>query len=144
MAIKCAIPYLLFNGSATKAIELYKEALGVKVEMLTYFKNMPKSETVPLRDEDLDRVMHARLSLDGMMLLVSDGSSNQKVTEHGNSMQVFLEFTDVEEMTQKFDALARGGKVTMPLSDTFWGARFGMLTDALGVRWMFSCERRKA
>jgi len=31
----------------------------------------------------------------------------------------------------------------MPLQDTFWGAKFGMLTDAFGLRWMFNCEAAK-
>ena len=31
----------------------------------------------------------------------------------------------------------------MSSGDTFWGAKFGMLTDAFGVRWMFNCETRK-
>lgn len=46
-------------------------------------------------------------------------------------------------MTKKFDALAVGGRVTMALHDAFWGARFGMLTDAFAIRWMFSCELKK-
>ncbi|HTY54572.1 MAG TPA: VOC family protein [Candidatus Binataceae bacterium] len=46
-------------------------------------------------------------------------------------------------MPKKFEALAAGGKVTMQLQDTFWGARFGMLTDAYGIRWMFNCELKK-
>jgi len=37
-----------------------------------------------------------------------------------------------------FDALAEGGSLTMPLQDTFWGARFGMLADAFGIRRMFN------
>jgi PhnB protein len=47
-------------------------------------------------------------------------------------------------MAARFDALASGGKVKMPLQDTFWGARFGMLTDAFNINWMFNCEKRKS
>ena len=47
-------------------------------------------------------------------------------------------------MTKKFDALAEGGKVQEPLQDTFWGAKFGILQDAYGIRWMFNCENKKA
>ena len=50
-----------------------------------------------------------------------------------------LDFDDVGEMTQKFTALAHGGQVSLALQRTFWGATFGMLTDAFGVRWMFNC-----
>ena len=59
-------------------------------------------------------------------------------------MQIVLDFADVEEMTKAFDALSEGGKVTLPLQDTFWGAKFGLLTDAYGVNWMFNCELKKA
>jgi PhnB protein len=47
-------------------------------------------------------------------------------------------------MAKSFDALANGGKVTMPLQDTFWGAKFGTLTDTFGINWMFNCEKKKS
>jgi PhnB protein len=46
-------------------------------------------------------------------------------------------------MAKAFELLSAGGKVTLPIQDTFWGAKFGMLTDAFGVRWMFNCETKK-
>ena len=39
-----------------------------------------------------------------------------------------------------FPALAEGGTVLMPLEKTFWAARFGMLVDRFGVKWMINCE----
>jgi len=53
-------------------------------------------------------------------------------------------FDDPADLQRKFDALAAGGKVTMPVQDTFWGAKFGMLTDAFGINWMFNAETRKS
>ena len=47
-------------------------------------------------------------------------------------------------MAKAFEALAAGGNVTSALRDTFWGAKFGMLTDAYGVSWMFHCDLKKA
>jgi PhnB protein len=67
---------------------------------------------------------------------VSDAST---AVAAGGNVHVSLDVTDVEEMTQKFTALGEGGSITVPLQDTFWGAKFGMLTDAFGVRWMFNC-----
>jgi uncharacterized glyoxalase superfamily protein PhnB len=46
-------------------------------------------------------------------------------------------------MTAKFDALAASGTAQVPLNDTFWSARFGMLVDAHGIRWMFNCETKR-
>lgn len=44
------------------------------------------------------------------------------------------------DMEKVFQRMAEGGTVTMPLQDTFWGARFGMLRDRFGVNWMFNCD----
>lgn len=61
----------------------------------------------------------------------------------GTNLHVALDFDDVADMTRKFDSLAKGGKVTLPLADAPWGARFGMLTDAHGINWMFNCAQKR-
>jgi PhnB protein len=45
--------------------------------------------------------------------------------------------------TRLFNALAKGGQITMPLNDMFWGAYFGMLTDQFGVQWMVNCDQNE-
>ena len=50
---------------------------------------------------------------------------------------------NVAEEERIFAALSAGGQVAQPLQDTFWGARFGMLTDKFGMHWMFNCELPK-
>jgi hypothetical protein len=42
------------------------------------------------------------------------------------------------ESDRAFAALAEGGQVQMPLTKTFWSARFGMLIDRFGIGWMVS------
>ena len=49
-----------------------------------------------------------------------------------------------EEIETYFAGISDGGKVTIPLQDTFWGARFGMATDQFGIHWMFNFEQPKA
>jgi PhnB protein len=62
----------------------------------------------------------------------------------GNNVSVTLHYTDPAKMAAQFDALASsGGKVTMPLGDTFWDAKFGMLVDAFGVHWMFNHDKKQ-
>ena len=41
-----------------------------------------------------------------------------------------------------FARISEGGKVTMPLMDTFWGAYFGSCTDKFGINWQFNCEQQ--
>lgn len=139
MAIKLN-PYLNFNGDAAQAVKLYESALGAKVEMLSRFGDSPDANVTP---ETKDRVMHALLRIGGDgVLMVSDIHPGMPYAP-GTNMYVSLNFDDVAETEQKFQALSVGGKVLMPLTDAFWGAKFGMLLDAHGVQWMFNCDNKK-
>ncbi len=46
-----------------------------------------------------------------------------------------------EEAERVFNALAEGGKITMPIAETFWAKRFGTLIDRFGTAWMINCEK---
>lgn len=61
----------------------------------------------------------------------------------GNNISLSIDMNDVAEMEKIFGMMARGGKITMPLQDTFWGARFGMVTYKFGINWMFNCGLKK-
>jgi PhnB protein len=137
MAIRQLNPYLNFNGTAEKAIQLYERALGAKTEGLMRWGDVPEMKVAP---ENRNRVMHAVLHIGEGVVMLADGQPGQPAATEPN-VHVCLHFDDVGDMTTKFEALAKGGKVTLPPQDMFWGARFGMLTDAFGVRWMFNCQK---
>ena len=139
MAIKSVGPYLNFNGTAEKAIKLYESALGAKVESLMRFGDAKGMDIPPGAN---DRVMHASLRLGGGVLMLSD-TMPAMPPPAGNNIHVSLSWDDAADMAKRFEALSAGGKVTMPLQDTFGGAKFGMLTDTFGINWMFNCEQRK-
>ena len=50
----------------------------------------------------------------------------------------------VAEARRTFDALAEGGKVTMPFEKTFWAEGFGMLVDRFGTPWMVGGQLAEA
>ncbi len=131
-------PYLVFSGTCQQALDFYKQALGVDIKNTMTFENSPK----PVKEEDKNKIMHATFSLGKTTLMASDGIPGQP-PELGTNIHLSLNFTDVADMDKKFNALVEGGKTTMPLQDTFWGARFGMLTDKFGINWMFNCELKK-
>lgn len=140
MSIQKINPYIHFNGNAAQAIQLYESALGAKVGSLMRHGDMPGAKVTP---ENKDLVMHAALQIGGGEIMLSDVMSGTPVAP-GTNMQIALHFSEEAETVKAFDALAAGGRVTMPLQDTFWGAKFGMLTDGYGVQWMFNCELKKA
>jgi PhnB protein len=140
MSIQKLNPYLQFNGNADKAIGFYERALGAKVGTLMRRSDMPAAKTTP---EDKNHIMHAALRIGGGELMLSDEMGGVPVTA-GTNVHVALHFSDEAEAVKAFDALGAGGKITVPLTDTFWGAKFGMLVDPFGVQWMFNCELKKA
>ena len=84
--------------------------------------------------------------ISGQALAISETKSKADTPREGDKPQVVSDIIEAKEdpavMQRAFDALSEGGSVTMPLQDTFWGARFGTLTDAFGIRWMFNCEKK--
>ena len=63
--------------------------------------------------------------------------------KQGNNFSICINCESPQELERLFSAVGERGKVTMPLQDTFWGARFGMLTDQFGINWMFNFEKPK-
>jgi PhnB protein len=139
MSIQQINPYINLNGTGEKAIELYQSALGAVTENIMRYSDV-KEMTTPVEHKNL--VMHATLRIGAAVVMLSDVPSDQPAPA-GGKVQIAIHFDDLADQEKKFNALAAGGTVTMPLQDTFWAARFGMLTDAYGVQWMFNCALKQ-
>lgn len=131
-------PYLIFSGNAEDAINFYVTTLGAKVEFMNRFGESP----MPVTEEQKNKILHSRFTIGDSLIMASDGQHGE--TYSGDNISLSIDFTDVEDMKQKFDKLAGGGKITMPVEDTFWGATFGMLTDKYGIHWMVNCDKKPA
>ncbi len=141
MSIKSLNSYLNFDGTADQAIKLYERVLGAKLEGgIQRYSDIAGSKPAP---ENANRVIHARLKIGEAVIMISDAQPGAPFTTEGN-VHLTLDFDALNDARARFDALSAGGKVTMPLADTFWGATFGMLTDAFGIRWMFNCNKAAA
>lgn len=136
MAIRRISPYIqCADGKAGEAIALYEKALGAEISLLMRYSDAPAEMNMPADKADL--VMHAELRVGGEAFMVSDAMGECPA---GGMGQVILDFADPGEMARAFDALAQGGKVVMPIADAFWGAKFGVLEDAFGMRWSLNCQ----
>lgn len=130
--------YLNYNGNAEEAINFYKDNLNGTLVSLQRFGDTP----MPENEKDKDKIMHAVLDLQGFIIMFSDGNDEHKVT-FGDNFSIALNFKSESEMEKAFHAMSAGGQVTMPLQDTFWGARFGMCADKFGVNWMFNMDKNQ-
>ena len=126
-------PYLMFDGRCEEAFRFYEKCLGGKIVTLAPFGDTPACAHVP--PEYRNRIMHARLEVGDQVLMGSD-TTPQHPHEGVKGSSVALQLKDPAQAERVFNALADGGTVTMPMQETFWAARFGMLVDRYGVPWM--------
>ena len=131
-------PYLSFEGRADEAIEFYKKAIGAKVDMLMRFKDAPDQSMISPGSHD--KVMHAAVHIGDTQLLMSDGRCLGKPNFQGFALTISA--PDAAEGERRFNALADGGQVQMPLAETFFASRFGMVADKFGVGWMILVEKK--
>ena len=125
-------PYLFFGGRCEEALEFYKQTLGAEVEMLMRFKDSP--EPAGCGPVPGDKIMHASLRIGETIIMASDGCADGKQSFEGFALS--LSVPDETEADRRFNALAKGGQVQMPLDKTFFSPRFGMVADRFGVMWM--------
>jgi PhnB protein len=132
------VPYLVLNGNCREAFEFYAKCFRGTIEMMLSHGESPVAAQVPPEWHAL--VMHARLSVGGATLMGSDSRPGESKPAHGYSVMMSLD--TAEEAERVFAELADGGKVTMPMGESFWAARFGMLVDRFGTPWMINGELR--
>lgn len=108
--------------NASAAIDFYKEAFGA-----TEINRMAGPG---------GRVMHAELRIGDSVIFVSDefpGMSVAPMPGSTPSSYLFLYTPEVDVVFNR--AIAAGAQVSMPVSDMFWGDRYGKLTDPFGHSW---------
>ncbi len=139
--------YLNFPRQTEEAFNFYKSVFGGEFTSggIARFADIPATDGAPpISEADKNLVMHVELPLiGGHVLMGTDAPESMgfKVNS-GNNMYINLEPDTRQETKKLFEALSKGGKITMALQDMFWGAYFGSLTDKYGVQWMFNCAEK--
>jgi PhnB protein len=136
-------PYLFYKGTCDEAIAFYGEALGAKALFKMRFKEAPPDPARPLPPELAEKIMHATLQVGDTQFMMSDGGCMTENDEF-RGFSVSLTAPDAATAEGYFNALAKGGQVTMPFQKTFWSPGFGMLTDRFGVPWMVSAPPQES
>jgi PhnB protein len=127
--------YLNFDGRCEEAIEFYRKTLGAEVTMLMRFKDSPEPcapGMIPPGAES--KIMHSSFRIGDTEVMASDAGCGGKVSFQGVSLA--LTVPDDAQAKRRFDSLADGGQVQMPLTKTFFSSSFGVVADRFGVSWM--------
>ncbi|RWC28040.1 glyoxalase/bleomycin resistance/extradiol dioxygenase family protein [Mesorhizobium sp.] len=126
-------PSLFFTTNCEPALAFYEQCgLGRGTILLRWGENDMPARTAAMRG----KVMHARFEGPGVLFHASDNDDAEPMK--GSAMM--LEFDDLAAMRELFGGMSAGARITVPLARQVWGTSFGMLVDAFGVQWMFSCS----
>jgi PhnB protein len=133
-------PYLSFNGKTREAYAFYEKALGAKIESMLSYDDMPAAAQPSEGCGDAgapsgDGIMHACLALPGGAMMFAGDTPPGMPFEGIKGVMLALQYDTEDEAHSAFNALAKGGQVTMPMAPSFWAKSFGMLTDRFGVSW---------
>ena len=130
-------PYLSFDGRCEEAFRTYADVLGGTLNGLMPYAGSPGEADVP--PDWGSKIMHACLTIGDTDLMGSDFPPGHSEKPQGFS--VSIQIGEPAEAERVFNALAEGGAITMPLEETFWAFKFGMLVDRFGIPWMINCSR---
>lgn len=115
-------PHITLRNAA-QAIEFYKQAFGAQ--------ELGRSLTPD------GKVMHAAIRIGDSMIMMNDEfpnmGCNSAETLGGTNITLHIQTEDVDSLFDR--AVKAGAKVTMPVSDQFWGDRYGQVVDPFGQRW---------
>lgn len=136
--------YLNFDGDCGPAFDFYRSVFGGEFQARMTFGEMPGADQIPPKQKG--RIMHVSLPIGPHTCLMGSDWSEEVGGKmvRGNASWVSLQTGSKPEADRLFQGLSAGGQVTMPLSDAFWGAYFGMFIDRFGIQWMVNCEKPKA
>jgi uncharacterized glyoxalase superfamily protein PhnB len=117
-------PHLVIKGAA-EAIDFYKRAFGAKELSRMPFPGPDGKVTVG----------HAELQIgDSRLFLADEVPAMGIVGPSGSSpVTIHLYVTDADSTYAK--AVEAGAKAVVPLTNMFWGDRYGKLTDPFGHHW---------
>jgi PhnB protein len=130
---------LVFKGECDAAFTLYRECLGGTVARLTW-GDSPMADQAPT--EWRDKVLLATLTVGGTA--ISGGDVLPGHYERPQGFQLQLNLDDAAVAERIFMQLAEGGRITVPLQQTFWAQRFGEVVDRFGIPWAINCGEQKS
>ena len=127
--------YVNFAGTCAEAFRFYEKHLGGKIGMMMTHGQAPDQSRI--NPEWKDAVLHARVSLGGTELMGADIPNAQPM----RSAYLSLGVDSDTEAERVYGALSDGGKVLMPMEETFFATRFGQVQDRFGINWMIIHEK---
>jgi len=129
--------YLSFNGQCEAAFKFYEQCLGGKIGAMMTYGDSPMAAEMP--SDWQQKILHASLTAGDSELMGADSPPGRY--EEAKGVSISINTPDPAEAERLFHALVENGTAQLPIQETFWSVRFGMLIDQFGTPWMINCDQ---
>jgi PhnB protein len=121
-----------------EAFNFYQSVFGGEFPYVGKFKDMPEDPNFPMSEADKEKIMHISLPISKETFLLGSDTGGQWASKYvqGNNFSISITADSKQEADRLFKGLSKGGKVIMPMENTFWGSYFGNFIDRFGIGWM--------
>ena len=124
-------PHMVLRDAA-KAIDFYKQAFGAE-------------EIERMLGPDGKSVMHAELKIGDSIIMLGEefpGTERFRSPQSlgGTTVSIHLYVPNVDAVCHR--AVQAGAIASMPVMDTFWGDRYGKVTDPFGHEWGIATHKQ--
>lgn len=129
--------YLNYGGNCEEAFRFYEKNLGGRILMMMRYGEQPDPKNALPGTEKW--ILYANMAIGETQLMGSDVPPDRFRPMH--SVYLSLEVDSDAEAERIFKLLSESGEVFMPMAETFFAFRFGMLRDRFGTSWMILHQR---
>ncbi|MES2278178.1 MAG: VOC family protein [Bacteroidota bacterium] len=131
-------PYLIFKDNCEEAFNFYKKVFGGEILFMGRYKDVPPVTRQLFPGATDEQIMHATLQINADTVIMGNDSVETYEKSKGafiNNFFLYISTADQADAYRIFDELSVGGKITMPMAQTFWSNHYGIVMDKFGINW---------
>ena len=130
---------LNFYGRTEEAVNFYRNAVEAETLFMLRFRDRPDHARVKPGTED--KIFHATFRIGSTQIMASDcGCENSPTDTAFVGFSLAIRAESAEQAERIFAALGDGGRVQIPLAETFFATRYGIVVDRFGISWKIITE----
>jgi PhnB protein len=136
-------PYLVFKDNCEEAFHFYKTVFGGEILFMGHYKDVPQVTRQLFPGSTDEQIMHATLQINAETVLMGNDSVETYEKSKGAFTNNFFLYISTENQTDAyriFDELSIEGKITMPITQTFWSTHYGIVIDKFGINWKITFD----
>jgi PhnB protein len=131
---------LNFYGRTEEAVQFYCRTIEAESLFMMRFRDRP--DHAPLKPGTEEKIFHATFRIGSTQIMASDCGCESPTTDAFGGFSLALRVETPEKAERFFTALSDGGRVLIPLQETFFAPRYGIVTDRFGISWKIMVESK--